>query len=111
MRAVAETLDELERLTSQSFDSIHIIGGGSRNQLLNQMTADATNRTVHSGPAEATAIGNCLVQMIALGDLPNLDAGRELVRASFGDEIYHYNPSDHEAWRSARKQAKQYTSQ
>lgn len=107
----AETLDELERLTSQSFDSIHIIGGGSRNQLLNQMTADATNRTVHSGPAEATAIGNCLVQMIALGDLPNLDAGRELVRASFGDEIYHYNPSDHEAWRSARKQAKQYTSQ
>jgi len=105
----AETLSQLESLTGQLFDCIHIIGGGGRNQLLNQMTADATNRTVHSGPAEATAIGNCLVQMIAMGDLPDLHAGRDLVRTSFEDEIHRYDPANRDAWQSAHHRWKQLT--
>ena len=73
------------------------------------MTADATNRTGHSGPAEATAIGNCLVQMIAMGDLPDLHAGRDLVRTSFEDEIHRYDPANRDAWQSAHYRWKQLT--
>ena len=74
---------ELEQLTGQSLDTLYIIGGGSQNDLLNQLTANATGKTVVAGPIEATAIGNLLVQLIAIGSLPNLATGRALVQSSF----------------------------
>jgi len=67
---------------------IHIVGGGSRNTLLNQLVADATGRTVIAGPSEATAIGNVLIQAIGAGDLSGLSEARALVRQSFTVETY-----------------------
>jgi rhamnulokinase len=85
-RWVAEQID---RLTGKAHPTIHILGGGSQNKLLNQFTANATGRTVIAGPVEATAIGNILVQAIAMGEISSLAEGRELVRNSFAAEIYH----------------------
>jgi rhamnulokinase len=59
------------------------VGGGSRNQVLNQFVADATNRPVVAGPTEATAAGNVLVQAIGSGQLKSLADARQVVRASF----------------------------
>jgi rhamnulokinase len=78
-----EVLDNLESLTGKRLNVIHIVGGGSRNKLLNQLVANATGRTVMAGPAEATAIGNVLVQAIGAGVIANLAAARQLVANSF----------------------------
>src|SRR5690606_25825390 len=74
------TLESLERLTESSIRTIHIVGGGSLNELLCQMTADACNRTVVAGPVEATAIGNVVMQMIGTGHLRTIEEARQLVR-------------------------------
>src|SRR5437588_2503509 len=76
------TLDELEALTGARARAVHVVGGGSRNLLLNQLTADACGRRVVAGPEEATALGNLLVQARALGDLPRGVAIRDVARAS-----------------------------
>jgi len=83
------TLEKLEELTAKRFAPIHIIGGGTKNRLLNQFAADATNRMVVTGPVEATAIGNVLMQAIALGHLGSLPDARAVVRSSFEVEEYH----------------------
>ena len=85
-------LARLEELAEKQFAPIHIIGGGTKNRLLNQFTADATNRVVVTGPVEATAIGNVLMQAIGLGDLASLSDARTVVRASFEVEEYHPKP-------------------
>lgn len=90
------TLQSLERLTESSIKTIHIVGGGSLNQLLCQMTADACNRTVVAGPVEATAIGNVVMQMIGSGKLHSIDEARELVRNSFPTQTYQ--PKNTDAW-------------
>jgi rhamnulokinase len=77
-------------------DTLHVVGGGSRNALLNQMTADASGLRVLAGPSEATALGNVVAQMIAGGDLGSLGEGRELIRASF--EIGEFTPRDTVSW-------------
>jgi rhamnulokinase len=84
-RWVAERLDEM---VGHRLPTVHIFGGGSQNKLLNQFAADATGRTVVAGPVEATAIGNVLVQAIALGRLASLADGRALVRRSFEVEVF-----------------------
>lgn len=76
-------LDGMERATGQTFACLHIIGGGSQNDLLNAMTASAIGRTVLAGPAEATAVGNLLVQAMALGDIANQAELRQVVARSF----------------------------
>jgi rhamnulokinase len=93
------TVEQLDSITAKKLPTIHIIGGGSRNQLLNQMTADATGRVVVSGPVEATAIGNILVQAIATGYLTSLEEARSLVRAS--REITAWEPSKFSGWDEA----------
>jgi rhamnulokinase len=81
--AFASTLEEAERLTGQSVRVVHIVGGGSRNALLCQLTADACGRPVIAGPVEATAIGNLLVQARAHGSIEgDLESLRALVRAT-----------------------------
>ena len=81
-------LERLEELTGKHLDPIHIIGGGTKNRLLNQFAADATGRVVITGPVEATAIGNVLMQAIGLKHLGSLAEARSVVRTSFTPEVY-----------------------
>ena len=87
-------LDRLEEMLGYRLEPIHIIGGGMQNRLLNQLTADATRRSVVAGPIEATATGNVLMQAIALGHLKSLDEARAVVRHSFKPETYAPQLSD-----------------
>jgi rhamnulokinase len=87
------TVDDLEAVTGRPVTAVHIVGGGSRNQLLNQTVADVTGLPVTAGPVEATALGNTLVQLIALGDIEDLAQAREVVRAGAGPEIRRVEPS------------------
>lgn len=93
-------IDRIEELTNRSLEAIHIVGGGSRNTALCQFTADATRRPVVAGPAEATALGNILVQAVSRGYLSSLDEVREVVRNSA--ELAVYEPCrDSESWDEA----------
>lgn len=74
---------KLEQFSPAPLKGMHVLGGGSRNKLLNQMTADALGLPVFAGPAEATAIGNIVTQVIASGDLADLPAGRDMIAKSF----------------------------
>jgi rhamnulokinase len=89
-------LGMLESLVEHRIDTIHIVGGGSLNEFLCQMTADACDRTVVAGPVEATATGNVLMQMIGTGKLASVDEARALVRASF--DTTSYQPQSPEVW-------------
>jgi rhamnulokinase len=89
-------LERLEELIGRRLDPIHIIGGGTKNRLLNQFTADATNRVVVTGPVEATAIGNVLMQAIGLEQIDSLPNARAIVRASF--EVEEYYPVSNAGW-------------
>ena len=101
--AYRDVLHELQSLTARPIEVIHVVGGGSRNQLLNQLTADATGIPVLAGPGEATVIGNALVQLISLGELANLDEGRQLV-AEIG-ALERFDPKDQDAWRHVKMPA------
>lgn len=85
-------VERLEAITGRPIRVIHIVGGGSRNELLCQLTADATGRPVYAGPAEATALGNALVQAMALGRLGGLDDIRAVVRRSVQVALYEPHP-------------------
>lgn len=85
-----KTVQEIEHNTCRKYDSIHIIGGGSNAAYLNQLTANATGKTVYAGPGEATAIGNMMAQMIYGKELENLAEARKCVFDSFG--IKQYKP-------------------
>ena len=92
-------LERLEELHGHHIERIHIVGGGSQNRLLNQLTADACNRPVHAGPVEATAVGNVLVQALGLGLISSVDQGRDLVRRSFPVDTFDPQPDDR--WETA----------
>ena len=81
--AYRDVLLDLQALTGRTIEVIHVVGGGARNRLLNQLTADATGIPVLAGPTEATVIGNALVQLISLGELAHLNEGRQLVANSY----------------------------
>ncbi len=78
----------LERLTGRLFTSLNVVGGGSRNRVLNQWTADETGLTVFAGPGEGTALGNAIAQLIALGEIETLAQARAMIRDSFEVETY-----------------------
>jgi rhamnulokinase len=84
-----QILEKLEALTGRKINVIHIVGGGSRNVLLNQLAADVTGRRVIAGPAEATAAGNALTQALGTGAIASLDELRAIVRQSFEVEEFH----------------------
>ena len=90
------TLKQLEKLTEQPIERLHIFGGGCQNRALNQWTANATGIPVYAGPVEATALGNMMIQAIALGDIDSLEAGRASIGRSFPVEIYQ--PADADQW-------------
>jgi rhamnulokinase len=89
-------LHNLEHLIGRPIEKIRVIGGGSRNRLLNQMTADATGRSVLAGPAEATAIGNVAIQILATGGATSLSDARNIVDRSF--PIERFEPLDTGKW-------------
>ena len=92
-------LEQLEEITGRHLSPIHIVGGGCRNELLNQFAADATGRPVLAGPVEATAMGNIIVQAVARGYLRSLQEGRDLVRRSI--DLRTYEPKDTARWDEA----------
>ena len=94
-----EVLEDLRRKTGKSLDQLHIVGGGTQNELLNQMTADATGCEVLAGPIEATGVGNVIVQMIAAGELSSLADARQLIANSF--EPKRYEPNQTAQWNEA----------
>jgi rhamnulokinase len=94
-------LESLERLTGRSVREIRIIGGGSRNRLLNQFTADATGRTVVAGPVEATSLGNIAMQMLATGAVGSLPEARAVVDRSF--PVVRFVPLAHDRWDAQRE--------
>ncbi len=100
-----EVLEMIEDLTGLRIEVIHIVGGGSRNGLLNQFVAAATGRTVVAGPAEATAAGNILVQAMGAGEVDGLDALRRVVRDSFYLETIEPRPDP--AWDRAYERFRQ----
>jgi rhamnulokinase len=81
-------VEQLSAATGRQIDRIHIVGGGSQNELLCQMTANASKREVVAGPVEATAIGNIVIQAIASGELRDLAEARELIARSFPMKTY-----------------------
>jgi len=89
----------LEELTMTPVEVIHIVGGGSQNELLNQFTANACGKPVVAGPVEATALGNVLIQARSAGEIGTLGDIREIVRHS--NELQHYEPQDVPAWQAA----------
>ena len=97
--AYRKAIGQMEQALGYPLDVIHILGGGSQNRLLNQFTADATQKPVVAGPVEATAIGNVLVQAMALGQLSSLAEARQLVRRSFPVEVFE--PGLSAAWDEA----------
>lgn len=88
-----QTLEQLDALAGRRHERLHIVGGGAHNRLLNQMTADALGREVLAGPAEATACGNILAQMMADRALGSAAEGRALMRASFPPVLHTPAPS------------------
>ena len=100
MRCIYESLamkyrwayEAIRACTGINCDAIHMIGGGTKDRLLSQMTADSCNCRVIAGPIEATAIGNIAVQLIALGEIADLDAARKVVAAS--EALKTYEPID-----------------
>jgi rhamnulokinase len=92
-------LESLEAVTARRLDTIRIVGGGCLNTLLCQMTADACNRTVVSGPAEASAFGNVMLQAISTGHLSNIGVGRAAIAASI--QCVTYFPQRTGVWDEA----------
>jgi rhamnulokinase len=86
----AEVVNTIESLTGRSVEGIHVVGGGSLNDYLNQATADAAGRPVVAGPVEATAAGNLAVQAIADGEIPSLAEARRRIAA--GLALRRYEP-------------------
>jgi len=92
-------LERLEEMLGRRLEPLHIVGGGTQNELLSQFTANATGRRVITGPIEATATGNILMQMMALGHIASLEEGRHLVRNSF--EMLTFEPGSQSEWNEA----------
>lgn len=83
-----DAVNNLEALTGITYDAIHIVGGGSKDDYLNALTAKALGKPVYAGPTEATALGNLIVQMITAGVFSDLTAARTCIRNSFPIETY-----------------------
>lgn len=86
------TFENLQKCTGKTFEAIHMVGGGTKDGFLCQMTADATNVPVIAGPIEATAAGNIAVQLIAAGEIKDLKEAREIIADSFS--VQEFTPSD-----------------
>jgi rhamnulokinase len=97
--ACRRELRALEAVTGTPVHTIRVIGGGARNRLLNQATADATGCRVLAGPVEATALGNVVMQLVTLGAVRSVTEGRQLVATAFPPE--EFTPRAPAVWDAA----------
>lgn len=94
-----QVLDDLRGLASRPIETLHVIGGGSRNELLNQFTANAIGIPVVAGPSEATALGNVMMQAMAKGEAADVSGMRKIIHQSI--PLKTYQPRDTEKWEQA----------
>lgn len=92
-------VNQISENTGNKFDVLHLLGGGTKDTFLCQMTADSLNMSVVAGPTEATALGNIILQLIALGDIKDVNEGRELIKSS--EKLTTYKPENAQAFESA----------
>jgi rhamnulokinase len=97
--AYRNTKAGIEEITGKKYNAIHVVGGGTKDRLLSQFTANAAACEVVAGPIEATALGNIAVQLIANGAIKDLQGARDVIANSF--DLLHYQPKDTEAWDAA----------
>ena len=97
-------LERLEDIIGQTIDVLHIVGGGIQNELLCQFAANAVNRKVLTGPIEATAMGNIMMQAIATGQIESVSQGRDIIKSSI--ELKQYLPSESDLWSTEYQKAK-----
>jgi len=94
--------NQIEEITGRQYPYLHVVGGGTKDGLLSQFTANATGSRVVAGPIEATALGNMAVQLLAQGVIKSLHEARQVIAASF--DLKNYQPQDQEAWEAALSQ-------
>lgn len=94
-----QTVENMEDVTGRSYKVINIVGGGIKDKMICQFTANATGRIVETGPVEATSIGNVIMQAMAVGAIKDLDEGRKIIKNSF--DITRYEPQDSSEWEKA----------
>ena len=102
-----QVLDNLRTLSPHPIETLHVIGGGSRNELLNRWTANAVGIPVVAGPSEATAIGNIMIQALAAGTAKDIASMRQLINRSISLETFY--PEDTDVWDAAYLHFKQVT--
>lgn len=115
MRCIYESLalkyrsakEELEACTGKEYSAVYMVGGGTKDRFLSQLTACSCGCTVSSGPVEATALGNIAIQLMAMGEISGLAEAREIVRSS--ERIYTFLPEDADKWEAAYKKYKEVT--
>ena len=96
----AQVWDDLIKYTDQKPSTLHIVGGGCQDKLLNQFAANSINVQIAACPVEATGLGNIMVQMLANGDIRDLAEGREIILNS--SLVETFEPQEHELWIEAR---------
>ncbi len=94
-------IEQISENTGNKFDVLHLLGGGTKDNFLCQMTADSLNMSVVAGPTEATALGNIILQLIALGDIKDVSEGRELIKSS--EKLTTYKPENAKAFENGYK--------
>ncbi len=92
-------LKQISKCTGRKFEVLHLLGGGTKDGFLCQLTADSIDMPVVAGPVEATALGNIILQLIALGEIKNINEGRQLISKTH--KLNHFNPSHTDEWDSA----------
>jgi len=97
-------VDKINTMCAEPFEVLHVVGGGSQNEMLNQFSADATGLYVIAGPAEATAVGNIIVQAIAKKIMDGIEEGRKVVSRSF--PLRTYEPKNKNKWNSVYERVK-----
>ncbi|MBQ8826587.1 MAG: rhamnulokinase [Oscillospiraceae bacterium] len=102
-----QTFDEIKKCTGKQYNKIYLMGGGTKDGMLCQMTANACGCEVYAGPIEATAYGNIAVQLIASGDIPDIKTARQIVADS--DNIKVFTPCESDKWEEAYKRYKEVT--
>jgi rhamnulokinase len=99
-------LRSLEQLCEKRIHQVRVIGGGSKNRMLNQFTADAAGKRVLAGPAEATALGNIAMQILATGEASSLQQVRAIIDCSFPTEVF--DPLETDKWEQQTERFEQY---
>ena len=103
----ASTLERISALTGHTYSQVNMIGGGTKDKLLCRMTAEATGKTAIAGPVEATALGNGISSLIALGELKDIREARQVIISSGLTESFE--PAEHEKWTAPLERYKQLT--